>query len=175
MGGDQVSGPLSKLTSRDALVGGICFGGVLAALVCGVLTLAAAFGAETAPVPNFAPNSATGWLAQDDEFIPPPTGPGPIVSDPAHPYISFYKFPRNPKTTFRVADLTNPILQPWARERVRKVNERSLSGQVVAIPKERCWPVGVPTFLLLPATPYKHKLAAERGQAPPSGAKNCLN
>src|ERR1700730_7874944 len=153
MGGDQVSGPLSKLTSRDALVGGICFGGVLAALVCGVLTLAAAFGAETAPVPNFAPNSATGWLAQDDEFIPPPTGPAPIVSDPAHPYISFYKFPRNPKPTFRVADLTNSILQPWARERVRKVNERSLSGQVVAIPKERCWPVGVPTFLLLPATP----------------------
>ena len=76
-----------------------------------------------------------------------------MKSDPAHPYISFYKFPTNPHPTFRVADLTNPILQPWARERLKKVNQRSLSGAVVAIPKERCWPVGVPAFLLLPATP----------------------
>jgi hypothetical protein len=109
--------------------------------------------AETAKIPNFSPDSVTGWQLSDDEFIPPPSGPGPIVSDPAHPYISFYRFPRNPRPSFRVADLSNPILQPWTRERLRKVNERSLSGQVVAIPKERCWPVGVPAFLLLPATP----------------------
>jgi hypothetical protein len=112
-----------------------------------------AFGAGTAKIPNFAPDGLTGWQLSDDEFIPPPSGPGPIASDPAHPYISFYRFPRNPRPSFRVADLSNPILQPWARERLRKVNERSLSGQVVAIPKERCWPVGVPAFLLLPATP----------------------
>jgi hypothetical protein len=109
--------------------------------------------AETAKIPDFSPDSLTGWQLSDDEFIPPPSGPGPIVSDPAHPYISFYRFPRNPKPSFRVADLSNPILQPWTRERLRLVNERSLSGQVVAIPKERCWPVGVPAFLLLPATP----------------------
>ena len=58
-------------------------------------------GAETAAVPNFSPDDTTGWLAQDDEFIPPPSGPGPIMSDPAHPYISFYKFPANPKPAFR--------------------------------------------------------------------------
>jgi hypothetical protein len=126
-------------------------------VVAGALVVAAALGpvhaADGTRVPNFAPDANTGWLAQDDEFIPPTSGPGPVVSDPAHPYISFYKFPRNPRPSFRVADLTNPILQPWTRERLRKVNERSLSGQVVAIPKERCWPVGVPTFLVLPATP----------------------
>jgi hypothetical protein len=115
--------------------------------------LGPAAGAETAEHPNFAPDDLTGWQLLDDDFIPPPSGPGPVVSDPAHPYVSFYRFPRNPKPTFRVADLSNPILLPWARERLRKVNERSLSGQVVAIPKERCWPVGVPAFLLLPATP----------------------
>jgi len=112
-----------------------------------------AFGTETSNVPNFTPDSVTGWQLQDDEFIPPPSGPGPVMSDPAHPYISFYRFPRNPKPTFRVADLSNPILQPWVREHLRQVNERSLSGKVVSIPKERCWPVGVPAFLLLPATP----------------------
>src|SRR5258706_2261888 len=126
-------------------------------LLASAVWLAAALGpaafAETAKKPNFAPDDLTGWQLLDDEFIPPPSGPGPVVSDPAHPYVSFYRFPGNPKPTFRVADLSNPILQPWTRERLRKVNERSLSGQVVAIPKERCWPVGVPAFLLLPATP----------------------
>lgn len=129
-----------------------------AILVCvlaapGAAAVRPATGAETAKIPNFSPDSATGWQLSDDEFIPPPSGPGPIVSDPAHPYISFYRFPRNPRPSFRVADLSNPILQPWTRERLRKVNQRSLSGEVVAIPKERCWPVGVPAFLLLPATP----------------------
>ena len=126
---------------------------MVATLVCAGAALWPARGAETAAVPNFAPDNMTGWLAPEDEFIPPPNGPGPVVSDPAHPYLSFYKFPANPKPAFRVADLSNPILQPWVRERLREVNERLLSGQVVAIPKERCWPVGVPAFLLLPATP----------------------
>jgi hypothetical protein len=130
---------------------------VLAGLVCAGVGLGSAFGAETAPapnvVPNFAPNSATGWLAQDDEFIPPSSGPGPIRSDPAHQYISFYKLRDNPNPMFRAADLSNPILLPWTREQIKNVNERALSGKVVSIPKERCWPVGVPAFLLLPATP----------------------
>jgi len=126
---------------------------LFASAVCVAAALGPAAGAEAIKKPNFAPDDLTGWQLLDDDFIPPPSGPGPVVSDPAHPYVSFYRFPRNPKPTFRVADLTNPILQPWAREHLRRVNERSLSGQVVAIPKERCWPVGVPAFLLLPATP----------------------
>ena len=131
------------------LIGRIAAGLIGAAVVIG----AAPSHGQSTSIPNFAPDTLTGWLAQDDEFIPPPSGPGPVRSDPAHPYVSFYKFPRNPKPTFRVADLSNPILQPWTREELRKVNERSLSGEIVSIPKERCWPVGVPTFLLYPATP----------------------
>ncbi len=122
-------------------------------VIWAVAVLGPASGAELKNPQNFAPDSATGWQLLDDDFISPPSGPGPVVSDPAHPYVSFYRFPRNPRPSFRVADLSNPILQPWAREHLRQVNERSLSGQVVSIPKERCWPVGVPAFLLLPATP----------------------
>ena len=103
--------------------------------------------------PNFAPDATVGWQLTDDEFVLPPNGPGPVVSDPAHPYVSFYKFPANPRPTFRVADLSNPILQPWALAELKKANDKSLSGKVIAIPKERCWPVGVPAFSLLPATP----------------------
>jgi hypothetical protein len=103
--------------------------------------------------PNFAPDPNTGWQTPEDEFIPPPNGPGPIRSDPAHPYLSFYKYPGNPHPAYRVADLSNPILQPWTREALQRANQRALSGEEVALPKERCWPVGVPGFSILPATP----------------------
>jgi hypothetical protein len=144
---------MSRRASSGARQVGAFASWIFAAVVCVSAAPGLAPGAEIAKIPNFAPDSLTGWQLSDDEFIPPPSGPGPIASDPAHPYVSFYRFPRNPRPSFRVADLSNPILQPWTRERLRKVNERSLSGQVVAIPKERCWPVGVPAFLLLPATP----------------------
>ena len=104
-------------------------------------------------VPNFAPDPNTGWQTPEDEFIPPPSGPGPVRSDPAHPYLSFYKYPRNPNPAYRVADLSNPILQPWARDALQRANQKALSGAEVTLPKERCWPVGVPAFSILPATP----------------------
>jgi hypothetical protein len=125
----------------------------LACLAGAAALFSPALAADNTGVPNFAPDSLTGWLAQDDEFIAPASGPGPVRSDPGHPYISFYKNPRNPHPAFRVADLTNPILQPWTREALQKANQRAVSGKYVSIPKERCWPVGVPAFLLLPATP----------------------
>jgi hypothetical protein len=128
---------------------GIFSGALLSAIALDPAPVARAADA----IPDFSPNAETGWQLSDDEFIPPPSGPGPVTFDPAHPYISFYRFPRNPNPTFRVADLSNPILQPWTREALKKVNDRSLAGKYVAIPKERCWPVGVPAFDLLPATP----------------------
>src|SRR5260221_14478644 len=85
--------------------------------------------------PNFAPDSGTAWIALAQEFIPPPFGPGPITTDPAHPRIP------NGQPTFRIADLSNPILQPWVREALRKANERALSGRAAYTPKERCWPI----------------------------------
>ncbi|HEX3483428.1 MAG TPA: hypothetical protein VHT51_00115 [Micropepsaceae bacterium] len=123
------------------------------AALAAVVLLAAPFAKGADAIPDFAPNANTGWQLTDDEFIAPPSGPGPVRSDPAHPYISFYRFPTNPRPTFRVADLSNPILQQWTREALRKTNDKALSGKYLAIPKERCWPVGVPAFDLLPATP----------------------
>ena len=129
---------------------------ILRSLFAGLLCAAAGSAtraADTAPHVDFAPDANTGWQTPEDEFIPPPSGPGPVLSDPAHPYLSFYKFPRNPNPAYRVADLSNPILQPWTREALAKANARALSGADVTIPKERCWPAGVPGFLLYPATP----------------------
>ena len=88
------------------------------------------------------------------EFLQPPSGPGPITFDKAHPYLDTRAAQRAGKQpTLRVADLTNPILQPWAREELRKVNERALTATVMFTRKERCWPIGVPGFLLYPVTP----------------------
>jgi hypothetical protein len=89
-----------------------------------------------------------------DDFLPPPDGPGPVVSEKDHPYIdNTYATRRGGQPTFHVADLASPILLPWAREALRKVNERVLAGEPVFTPKERCWPIGVPAFLLYPVTP----------------------
>jgi hypothetical protein len=43
-----------------------------------------------------------------------------------------------------VGDYTNPILQPWAAEVVKKFGELSLSGVGVPSPRNQCWPGGVP-------------------------------
>jgi hypothetical protein len=127
-----------------------------AALIAGT-AFAPAFSAddgERKAIPNFAPDVKTGWQLSDDDFILPLNGgPGPVVSDPRYPYISFYRYQQNPRPSFRVADLNNVILRPWTKEALRRANDRALSGEVIAIPKERCWPVGVPAFLLYPATP----------------------
>jgi len=103
--------------------------------------------------PDFAPNPSLGWYAYNRLFIAPPSGAGPLVQDPAHPYVSNDEFRvtgRQP--TERVADLNNPILQPWARDVVRKHNETVLSGKLVGSPTASCWPKGVLAFLLSPMT-----------------------
>ena len=118
--------------------------------------------AQDAVVPNFSPDSRTGWIAGvpdgrnpvGQEFLSPTRGPGPITFDKAHPYYDTVASRRAGITpTLRVADLTNPILQPWTREALRKVNERALTAIVMFTPKERCWPIGVPGFMLYPVTP----------------------
>jgi len=111
-------------------------------LLCAAM--APAFAATAAP--NFAPNSDTGWVparAEGDDFISPESGPGPVVSDKDHPYI-----PNNPRTqpTYRVADLTNPILKPWLIPSMKKANDEVLGGKVPFTADARCWPAGVPAF-----------------------------
>src|SRR6266436_2211520 len=127
-------------------------GGVLASAASLVGSLSFLAIAEGAP-PNFAPDPNIGWYAYNRIFIPPASGAGPMQQDPAHPYVSNDEFRvtgRQP--TQHLADLNNPILQPWARDVVRKRNELVLSGKLVASPTASCWPKGVTGFLLSPMT-----------------------
>ena len=105
--------------------------------------------AETNPaLLDLSTDSNTAWVADrltGDDFLPPPSGPGPVMSDPAHPYVPNGL---SAQPTYRVADLTNPILMPWAVDQMQKANEEVLAGKVPFIARERCWPGGVPGFLV---------------------------
>jgi hypothetical protein len=98
-----------------------------------------------APPPDFAADAATSRLPVGDDYLPPVSGPGPVTFDPAHPYIPNFT---GKQPTYRVADLTNPILQPWVAEQMHKANEAVLAGHVPFRARESCWPPGVPTFLV---------------------------
>ncbi|HEX3485095.1 MAG TPA: hypothetical protein VHT51_08545 [Micropepsaceae bacterium] len=122
---------------------------VLAALLCAGATVAKS--AAPNAVPNFSSDETVGWLSAGTEFISLPTGPHPVTPDPAHPYVLNGR--RGQQPTLRVADLDNPILQPWVKDALKKVNDRVLSGKAAFPPQVRCWPLGVPGFLLYPAQP----------------------
>ena len=128
---------------------------LLAGLLCAGAVLGSVLGAQgasrqDASIPNLA-SADFGWLKPPgDEFIAPESGPGPIRADSAHPYVSNALAPQE---TVKIADLTNPILQPWVVEQMRKANEEVLAGKVGFTARSRCWPHGVPGFLLYPVHP----------------------
>jgi len=135
---------------------------LIAVVIAAAIFAWPAVGADNPAIPNFSPDSRTGWVAGvpdgvspvGQDFLQPPSGPGPVTFDKAHPYVdSAISRKTGAQPTLRVADLSNPILQPWVREELRKVNERALTAIVMFTPKERCWPIGVPGFLLYPVTP----------------------
>ena len=123
---------------------------VAVVLACGSTTFSAesTAGAQTA-IPDFS-SAIAGWSAQGVNFISPPSGSHQITNDPAHRY---QPNGRNEAREFRVADLTNPILQPWAREELRKVNDRIVSGKPGYTVSVSCQALGVPEFLLSPVQP----------------------
>jgi hypothetical protein len=116
-----------------------------AGLLCSGAALSPAIAAEGAgaAIPNFSPTLGTAWTSnrpKSDDFLPPASGPGPVLSDPARPYIPNGQG----QPTYRIADLTNPILKPWVVEQMKKANDDVLAGKVPFIARERCWPAGVP-------------------------------
>ena len=131
---------------------------IVALLVGAVAQQAAA--AERA-IPNFATSSKQGWIGYGPEYMPVENAPRPVAADPAHPYvpnaIEYLSARPNMKTveqsTFPVADLTNPILQPWVRDELKKLNDRVLAGQPVFEHRASCWPSGVPAFDLAVVNP----------------------
>ena len=92
--------------------------------------------------PNFA-FSEIGWLTMYNDFMPVAGGPEPTRVDPTHPYVP-NGTGRQP--TFRIADLTNPNIKPWAKEIMKQENDKVLGGAIAITPRSSCMPAGVPGF-----------------------------
>ena len=107
-------------------------------------------GAQATAKSDATPNLSSvefAWIKDSDSFVPAPSGgPGPITFDPAHPYQ-----PNNDsglQVTWRVADLTNPILKPWAVAQMKKANDEVLAGKQPFRARSACVPGGVPGILI---------------------------
>ena len=115
----------------------------VAAILLGGVSLAAP---ATTGIPELAGHER-GWSKIADDFQAPASGPGPVTFAKDHPYIP--NNDRGEQVTVRIADLTNPILMPWAIERMRKSNEDAAAGKEAYEARASCHPGGVPGFLVM--------------------------
>ena len=88
---------------------------------------------NAASVPDFSGVWRRGGLPW---YEPPASGPGPITNRSRRNDVSNYDQ--------LVGDYTNPILQPWAAEIVKRYGQISLAGVTFPSPSNQCWPEPVP-------------------------------
>ena len=95
-------------------------------------------------------------------FEPPASGPGPVTNRsrwPQRPDDAGGSLALPPTkdgvSDFDqlVGDYTNPILQPWAAEVVKKFGEISLAGITYPNPPNQCWPEPMPFISRCPKVP----------------------
>lgn len=82
----------------------------------------------------------------------PKSGPGPVMMDPARPHhghIAGVNGQPDQEATPWVADYSNPILKPAAREVVKRITEEEIAGHSHVEHQTLCWPSGVPEILNL--------------------------
>jgi hypothetical protein len=118
-----------------------------------ITALSAGAAGTAAAAPNFAPTASSGWYSYSRAFLEPQSGPGPVMQDPKYPLVTnddFRATGRQP--TYPIGDATSPILQPWAAERLRKVNAETLSGKPIVSQHAECRPIGITYFDLEPTT-----------------------
>jgi len=126
--------------------------GALIALICTVpeSRLAAEQGAS---IPDFSSNDAA-WVFGLGDYVAIPGEPSPTRNDPAHPYVSNNEFrARGAQPTFRIADLSNPNIKPWAKEIMKRENDKALSGGMPYSARASCMPSGVPAFMIAAVEP----------------------
>jgi hypothetical protein len=114
------------------------------------LRLAAEQGAS---IPDFSSNDAA-WVFGLGDYIAIPGEPSPTRNDPAHQYVSNNEFrARGAQPTFRIADLSNPNIKPWAKEVMKQENNKALSGGMPYSARASCLPSGVPAFMIAAVEP----------------------
>ena len=125
----------------SSLKGHAFTGSILAGLIWATPVVPAA--AEQ-KAPDFSSNQV-GWISIGGDIVDVPGArPGIVRADPAHPYVPNGA---GAQPTYRIADLTNPNLKPWVKERMKKDNDEVLAGKIAFTPRSSCRPAGVPGFM----------------------------
>jgi hypothetical protein len=114
------------------------------------LRLAAEQGAS---IPDFSSKDAA-WVFGLGDYIAIPGEPSPTRNDPAHRYVSNNEFRASgAQPTYRIADLSNPNIKPWAKEVMKQENSKALSGRMPYSARASCMPSGVPAFMMAAVEP----------------------
>jgi hypothetical protein len=105
-------------------------------------------------VPDFSSNNMA-WASDGVEFLPIPGEKfKAVTNDPAHPYCGNRIRPEcGNQFSEPVADIANPILQPWVVAQMKRTNADILAGKPSFEAMSRCWPGGVPGLMLFTAEP----------------------
>ena len=118
------------------------------------LVWAAAGPAVTAERGDLTPDFSSGnaaWVFGNADYVAIPGEPSPTRNDPAHKYVTNNEFrATGAQPTYRIADLSNPNIKPWAKEIMKRENDKVLAGGIAYTPRSSCMPAGVPLFLMFP-------------------------
>jgi hypothetical protein len=117
--------------------------GVRRTAALGVLLASVAAAAAQPAEPDLTGLWTRGPAVQS-AFQPPPSGPGPVRNLTPPPPTAGGGFGGSWR-----GDHTNPILQPWAAQRVKQHADADAAGKPFLTPQQRCYPHGVPFVLQL--------------------------
>ena len=146
---------VSRLLSRTTTWAGILAGAAMAAS-------GPAVAEAPGKIPDLSSSISFAWtpLARDGRiarygtgwFDPPAGLRGPIKQHPDYPL----RGNETGRPTPALGNYKDPILKPWAAERMRLSNEELLSGKIGIpfLPQSRCWPGGTPGQLLWTTEPF---------------------
>ena len=106
--------------------------------------------------PAFAQNSLPDfsgiWDAGD--LDPPRVGRPGVAEHPDYQARGTRNENRERQTPIPpIADLTDPLLLPWAREELRDIVERLIAGEIIPQARSQCTPMGLPVLLIDEAGP----------------------
>ena len=108
-----------------------------------------------APAQTAAPELSGPWTrkwATASLYDSPPSGPGPVMMDPLRPHhghIAGVNGQPDQEATPWIADDSNPILKPQAREVVKRISDQEAAGHSHVEHQTLCLPSGVPEVLNL--------------------------
>ena len=120
-----------------------------AALMTASWLLIGVTGLAIAQTPKLPPDLSGQWVRvgrYPESFDAPPSGPGPIMIDPAHPHRKSAT-PGGQSPDGWVADLSNPILKPETVTRMKPIVATEIEGHSHLKLNDLCYPSGVPMIL----------------------------